>query len=678
MDCHIASVKEALIQEVKAGNLYYVVKILDNVTYADIVNGVDKFGRGSLHWAAFYGYIDILERLLSRTVIEINAKDHAGSTALHLAVSSISNHCSKLKVIKMLLEYGVQLDITDKNEATPLTYTQSDEVARLLIEYGANTDFYAFNTHPKIHLRDKFAHVIKCIETQPDVLQTLQIDASDTFVVRQDFDSLQRINDFSFKKPESPSQWEKIVQSSDIGLAVAITSINPLLVDEFFKVSAEWYTPLSLSCVENNQPMMELLVELNATVDVMDADNNTILMRIIQKQEVLNLETISFLISCKSNLNHLNDYGESPLTLAVHRNNADLVKLLVEGGAICKEHQLFLSVQYGNVDIIQYLLRNGNLSINAENEQNFSALDLATKLNKTMVCQVLLENGITPSLRLLITKQEEELIRVLLSFNCSFKISSEVVNTIEASKIELVLMSCDNADFVFDKYVALEHVVSHNRTDLVELFIKYGACCNLQILLTAIQNNLTECISVILQNGNFAKFEIINALKSTENRQIQSILGYYIYTAFTNTENLVQPEIMEWVNSKIFPEVFEKKVQIISDVPATDALERDNSNDMEQLQQITDRILSEMNNSASTPVKSLVDVIEAKELYDRDLLQEITDRIFEMNHANEAAESTVLYEIESEQEVVEVEINDTASDASTSSWSDVGNVSDTE
>ena len=69
---------------------------------------------------------------------DINAKDPGGMPALFIAVEE-----NQLSATKFLLENGAYPDITDKENDTPLMramYYNRPEIAKLLIEYGANVN----------------------------------------------------------------------------------------------------------------------------------------------------------------------------------------------------------------------------------------------------------------------------------------------------------------------------------------------------------------------------------------------------------------------------------------------------------------------------------------------------------------------------------------------------------
>jgi Ankyrin repeats (3 copies) len=101
-----------------AGNEEYVFRSILDVVQLMIENVdinmqhltmTDDFGRTFLHWVGMYGdeYIKIAELYVDKGV-EIDLKDAAGSTALHIAVAH-----DQLGVVQFLVEHGADMDMRE-------------------------------------------------------------------------------------------------------------------------------------------------------------------------------------------------------------------------------------------------------------------------------------------------------------------------------------------------------------------------------------------------------------------------------------------------------------------------------------------------------------------------------------------------------------------------------------
>ncbi|KEF55171.1 uncharacterized protein A1O9_08825 [Exophiala aquamarina CBS 119918] len=102
-----------------------------------IINHRDSAGRTALHWAAWTGNADILQRVL-KCGAEINTRDNAGRCALHFAAQNGSVDC-----VRELLDSGANVNVRDNWGETPLHLAGSDsrnESVSLLLEAGADVN----------------------------------------------------------------------------------------------------------------------------------------------------------------------------------------------------------------------------------------------------------------------------------------------------------------------------------------------------------------------------------------------------------------------------------------------------------------------------------------------------------------------------------------------------------
>ena len=91
------------------------------------VNQVDSNGKTALHWAARYGYVDVVEKLLfhymSKGKIKYDIRDKWGWTPLNLVVHCIEGKedCSgHIEIMKYLLRGNVNVNTENYKEWTPL------------------------------------------------------------------------------------------------------------------------------------------------------------------------------------------------------------------------------------------------------------------------------------------------------------------------------------------------------------------------------------------------------------------------------------------------------------------------------------------------------------------------------------------------------------------------------
>ncbi len=109
------------------------------------------------------------------------------------------------------------------------------------------------------------------------------------------------------------------------------------------------YTPMHMAITKNNKDIIRLLINAGADVNVMDQMGSSLLHQAIEKK---NIEIFKMILSAGmshlfhhllrstypliyagANVNVVDRYGETPLHLAVEKNNTVIIKLLVDAGA---------------------------------------------------------------------------------------------------------------------------------------------------------------------------------------------------------------------------------------------------------------------------------------------------------------------------------------------------------
>jgi ankyrin repeat protein len=106
--------------------------LLNAHTMQDKIRFQDKAGMTPLHIAAVYGWAVYVEDMLTRCPDVIDVTNRGGKTALHDAVER-----KHIDVVRVLIEYGADIDLKDNEGKTALTWAAEKgvpEVTRMLLE----------------------------------------------------------------------------------------------------------------------------------------------------------------------------------------------------------------------------------------------------------------------------------------------------------------------------------------------------------------------------------------------------------------------------------------------------------------------------------------------------------------------------------------------------------------
>jgi hypothetical protein len=140
-------------QDVNANGGYYMRPLVaalagEHFQTADLLrhNGADsdvrgQSGRNPLHAAAFSGNFEVVRILIECDPTDISAGNRLGSTPLHWASGGL--HFKAGSVVRLLLEYGADINVQDIDGWTPLhcaSFIGLPEVVRLLLEQGADVE----------------------------------------------------------------------------------------------------------------------------------------------------------------------------------------------------------------------------------------------------------------------------------------------------------------------------------------------------------------------------------------------------------------------------------------------------------------------------------------------------------------------------------------------------------
>ncbi|XP_051172785.1 putative ankyrin repeat protein RF_0381 [Leptopilina boulardi] len=296
----------------------------------------------------------------------------------------------------------------------------------------------------------------------------------------------------------------------------------------------EGYVLICEALNNDNMQVVKLLLQNGANVNVTrnSTENSPLHLAIIKN----NIEILQLLLEKNVRLNVVNKEKKTPLHIAIDQQNEEFVKLLLDKGADTEFKDKFnytplhMAIKNGNLKIIQHLI-NHKADINSFRE-NETALHFAVKNNRSDIVKLLLKNDVIKinstsyySLLFLAVSQCNHKILLLLlehqnenenEMNVDEKINSEsnfkvllhraVVDGNREIIAVLVKYNFDiNSKDEFGR-TPMYHAYTHNKLDICKYLLKSGSSINEKI-----DENLNILhVSVENNDEKFVKFLLKN------------------------------------------------------------------------------------------------------------------------------------------------------------------------
>lgn len=100
----------------------------------------NRYGGTALIPASEHGYVDVIKELLANTNTDVNHVNDLGWTALLEAIILNDGDEKQQQAVQLLIDYGADVNIPDKNNVTPLKHARENgfkEIEQILLKAGA-------------------------------------------------------------------------------------------------------------------------------------------------------------------------------------------------------------------------------------------------------------------------------------------------------------------------------------------------------------------------------------------------------------------------------------------------------------------------------------------------------------------------------------------------------------
>jgi ankyrin repeat protein len=383
-----------------------------------------------LHSASYQGTPEVVGTLLNHDV-KLNAKNHWGETVLHVVSRGRQVSQDRVRVAKLLLERGANVNARCKDRQTPLhvaSYFENVEIVRLLLDHGADLDAATGDwgekplhkvSYGKYRSLEDGAHVAQLLLDRGTDMNTRCKDQQTPLHLASYFGNVEivrlllnrgadleaAVGDLGEKPLHRVSYGE--YRSQEDGVHVA-----QLLLDRGADVNTrrnDHQTPLHIASNYGNVEIVRLLLDRGADLEAAGGNMGEKPLHRVSYGEYRSLEdgvrVAQLLLDRGTDVNTRRKDDWTPLHLASHHGNVEIVRLLLDRGADLEAaggnagEKPLHKVSYGEyrsledgVRVAQLLLDRGT-DVNTRCKDQHTSLHLASYLGNVEIVRLLLDRG---------------------------------------------------------------------------------------------------------------------------------------------------------------------------------------------------------------------------------------------------------------------------------------------
>ncbi|EYC19317.1 hypothetical protein Y032_0024g1015 [Ancylostoma ceylanicum] len=324
----------ALMEAASAGHLNIVKLLIQSGAKAVFVNMNSEFKESPLTLAAYKGYTDVIEYLLSLDDYDRSTRDEELHTALMEA--AMDGH---LEVARVLIQAGAPVNLTSESYESPLTLSCCGghaELAKLLIDAGANIEETNDENYTPLMeaAREGHVHVVKILLENGAQVNATTDETMETALTVAACGGFTEVLDVLVKHGGDLELGTNtpLMEAAQEGHASTVNYILAAVKAEnrSIKFRQQMNQALSLAAENGHFDVLDVLYSNGADLNF-DYDGRTALMKAAKNGFT---EIVEFLVTKGVDVNYRSSNGDATaLSLACSAGHKDIVKHLLKCGA---------------------------------------------------------------------------------------------------------------------------------------------------------------------------------------------------------------------------------------------------------------------------------------------------------------------------------------------------------